>query len=311
MIHAATLTFVSAKEEPFLPPELAELSDEEADFLQRHVDDLRDHADSPDALRSQFEPGSNTQELFENLLKAEGTEVPSLAEVVVTRLVSQMRSTTTPKAGILAVVTSGPEEGPNSVSVLKLEAIHEAAKFERLAKGRIRLEVLRDLLPGPGALQKGVSWPDPRETSDATVQDTNISAARYFFNAVQLMLSPKPAQAEKALAETIVEEVPQEQLSKVLAAAASQSGPGEKVVDAIRQTFSGFKGERRELTGGDGKVAGIVRPGRIASKRLKISGDGIDIVVPFDRLDQVTEDETGGQWIYTVRMNARPTRGVT
>lgn len=311
MIHAATLTFVSAKEEPFLPPELADLSVDEADFLQRHVDDLRDHANSLDALRSQFEPGSNTKELFENLLKVEVAEVPSLTEVIVTRLVSHMKATTTPKAGILAVVTSGPEEGANAVSVLKLEAIHEAAKFERLAKGRIRLEILRDLLPGPGALQKGVSWPDPRETSDATVQDTNISAARYFFNAVQLMLSPKPAQAEKALMETIVEEVPHEQLPKVVAAAASRSGPGEKVVTEIRKTFSGFKGERSELSGGDGRVAGILRPGRIASKRLKISGDGIDIIVPFDRLDQVEESETGGQWVYTVRMNARPTRGVT
>jgi integrase len=59
-----------------------------------------------------------------------------------------MKATTTPKAGILAVIISGPDDRPNSCPSLKLEAIHEAVRFERLAKGKIRLEVLKDLLPG-------------------------------------------------------------------------------------------------------------------------------------------------------------------
>ena len=311
MIHAATLTYVSPKETPFLPPEIADLSDEEQDFLQRHVDNLRVHGDSSDALRSQFQTGSDTAQLFQELLQLDEDKVPKTVEVIVSRLVAQMKASTTPKPGILAVVTSGPEDGAQFVSVLKLEAIHEAAKFERLAKGRIRLEVLKNLLPAPGQLQKGVSWPDPRLTSDAIIQDTNVEAARYFFNAVQLNISPKAAQAERALVETILREVSVEQAPKVLAAAASQSGPSEKVVAAIRKDYPDFKGEAPELSAAEGRVPGILRPGRIAARKVRISGDGIDIIVPFDRLDQVTgPEESGGQWIFTVRMNTPPSRGV-
>lgn len=305
MIFFATLTFVSAKEEPLLPPELAELDAIEADFLERHVSALRGFADKAEGPRSKFQRGSNTKDLFATMLTTDAEGFVEGAGVIVERLVTQMRGSTTPKPGILAIVSSGENEAIH-LSVLKLEAIHEAAEFERRSRGRIKLKVLKELLPAPGGLKKGISWPDPRRASDAIVQDTNITSAQYFFNACQLDVSPKATETEKELFDALVSQVPKNQLRAAVAAAARHSGPADRVIREIREELPELQADRRAL--GVGGLAGPIREGQLLGRKVRLSADGIDITVPTDRLDRVSDPvQEGGQWIVTIRFDSRPT----
>jgi hypothetical protein len=71
---------------------------------------------------------------------------------------------TNPSVGVLAVVVSGDGQKADTASVLKLDAVSEAASY-KFVGGQVRLSVLRDLLPAPGQLQKGLSWLAGRSSS--------------------------------------------------------------------------------------------------------------------------------------------------
>ncbi len=203
----ATLTFVKRKEPLVTATSLAELDDDDVDFLTRHVAKLRDAANAEDSLLSRFHHGSGLPPLFKKLLTATDPEFIEISASLATRLHALMEQSTKPAPGVLAVIVSGPDDGKSTVaSVLKLDAISEAASFH-FEKGAVKLSVLRDLLPAPGQLQKGISWPDPRGASDAVVIDRNQSAAQYFFNAYELQVSSTPAEAERALGAAIVQGV--------------------------------------------------------------------------------------------------------
>jgi hypothetical protein len=223
----ATLTFVRREEDLVVAASMAELDAADADFLARHVTKLREAAAEEDALLSRFHQGSGVPALMQSLRTVSDQEFIEISGGLATRLHESMKQSTKPGPGVLAIIASG--EGGNTPtisSVLKLDAIPELAKY-LLEAGQVKLSVVRDLLPAPGDLQKGISMPDGRGTSDAIVIDRNQSAARYFFNAYELQVSHTPGESEKALSDAIVKGVPRGQRAEAMKFVADLSGPAE------------------------------------------------------------------------------------
>jgi 37-kD nucleoid-associated bacterial protein len=300
----AALAFVSAKQPLVAPEAPAELDADDADYLQRHVDKLQAEASAADSLRSQFKAGSIMEQLLQQLRDKDDASFVEATAIIAGRVKDAMDASTNTSPGVLAVVRSPIDESAQAVSILKLDAINEAARFA-LEPHRIRISVLRHLLPAPGDLHKGVSWPDPRPVSDAIVLERNASAARYFFNACELDVSLRSKEAEKALHRVLIQ-VPRERRPAVAAEIAQLSGPVEKLAAAIKQREPDISTDLPEL-GSGGRLGGLVRPGKLAAGRTRFSGDGIDVLVPYDLLGRVSIQPHGGGWQMTIGFTTQPT----
>lgn len=301
----ATLTFVQRRQPLTVASALAELDSEDIDFLTRHVAKLRDEANAEASLLARFYNDSGLPEQLKGLLSAPPNKFVEISADLARRLQSSMDHSTNPSVGVLAVITSGEGEEADRVSVLKLDAVNEAARY-RLEDGKVRLNVLRDLLPAPGHLQKGLSWPDPRDGSQAIVVDRNQMAARYFFNAYELRVSATSTQAERALSETIFKQLPRAQRAGAVKFASDLSGPAEQVVHEIQQRYPELHAEKPELGAGEA-VGGFVRPNKVAAHRMRYMADGIVVSVPWDRLEQVTAPRrASGGWEMTIWFSTRP-----
>ena len=256
----ATLTFVKRKEQLVTANSWARLDPDDVDFLSRHVKSLRDAAGTEDQLVTRFQPGSGIPALFAKLLVAGQEEFIELAGLA-TRLQGSMDQSTTPSPGVLAIIVSGQDGAPECASVLKLDAISEAASFE-FEKGQVTLNVLRELLPAPGQLQKGISWPDPRRSvSDAVVIDRNQSLAQYFFNAYELQVSPPPAVSERALGDAILHGVGRDKRAEAMQFAATLSGRADVVAAEVKRRYPSVQIDRADL-GAGGVLGGYIRPRR-------------------------------------------------
>jgi hypothetical protein len=303
----ATLTFVQKKEALVTATSWAELDPDDIDFLSRHVDKLRGAAGAEDQLITRFQPGSGVPGLLGNLLMASEEEFVAISADLATRLQASMDQSTTPSPGVLAIIVSGPQgAAPAWVSLLKLDAISEAASFE-FDQGQVTLRVLRDLLPAPGQLQKGISWPDPRRTaSDAIVIDRNQSLGQYFFNAYELRVSPTPAVSERVLAEAIVRGVDRNKRVQAMQFAASLGGRADEVAAKVKQQYPSVQIDREEL-GADGALGGYIRPKKVAAHLTRFRGDGIVVTVPYERLDRIRgPEQVAGGWQMTIRFTAEP-----
>jgi hypothetical protein len=301
----ATLTVVKRRAQLNVASALAELEADDVDFLMRHVSSLRAEATAEDSLLSRFHKGSGVPHLLSRLLEPSAEDIVEVSAGLAQRLQSSMDQATNPAVGVLAVIASGDGEAANAASVLKLDAINEAASFT-LEQGEVRLSVLRDLLPAPGHLQKGLSWPDPRDGSQAIVVDRNVTAAKYFFNAYELRVSASSAQAERALSETIASQVPASKRAAAIQYASTLSGPAEDVVAQMRERYPDLRVERAELGAGD-SIGGFIRQNKVAGHRKRYRGDGIVVVVPWDRLGQVTPPRrASGGWQMTIWFSAQP-----
>jgi hypothetical protein len=303
----ATLTFVQKKEALVAAKSWAELDPDDVDFLSRHVDKLRDAAGAEDQLISRFQPGAGVPRLLGKLLTASEEEFVAISADLATRLQASMDQSTTPSPGVLAIIVSGTQgSAPAWVSVLKLDAISEAASFE-FDQGQVTLRVLRDLLPAPGQLQKGVSWPDPRGTaSDAIVIDRNQSLGQYFFNAYELQVSPTPAVSERVLAEAIVQGVDRSKRVQAMQFAASLGGRADEVAAQVKQQYPSVQIDREEL-GAGGALGGYIRPKKVAAHLTRFRGDGIVVTVPYERLDRIRGPErVAGGWQMTIRFTTEP-----
>ena len=302
----ATLTFVQKKEALVTATSWAELDPEDVDFLSRHVDKLRCAAGAEDQLITRFQPRSGVPDLLGKLLMASEDEFVAISADLATRLQASMDQSTTPSPGVLAIIVSGPQGStPAWVSLLKLDAISEAASFE-FDQGQVTLRVLRDLLPAPGQLQKGISWPDPRTVSDAIVIDRNQSVGQYFFNAYELEVSPTPAVSERVLAEAIVRGVDRDKRVQAMRFAASLGGRADEVAAEVKQQYPSVQIDREEL-GADGALGGYIRPRRVAAHLTRFRGDGIVVTVPYERLDRIRgPEQAAGGWQMTIRFTAEP-----
>jgi hypothetical protein len=303
----AVLAFVSAKQDLAEPKAVAELGADEADFLQRHIDRLRAEADAADSLRSRFKTGSNMEQLLQHLRDKDDASFVATAAIIAQRVKDMMDAATRPSPGVLAIVRSAIDESAQAVSILKLDAINEAAMYA-LEPHRVRLSVLRDLLPAPGDLHKGVSWPDPRAVSDAVVLERNKNAARYFFNACELDVSPHSTEAERELQRVLVQ-VPRDLRPTVVSQIAQLSGPVEAVAAAVKARVPEISIDLPRL-GGQGHLGGLVRPGRIAAGRTVFRADGIEVRVPHDQLWRVDFDREGGAHVMTIEFSGDPSEEV-
>lgn len=302
----ATLTFVRREEDLVVASSMAQLDAADADFLTRHVAKLREAAAEEDALLSRFHQGSGIPALVRSLRTVSDQEFIKVSGTLATRLHQSMKQSTKPGPGVLAIIASA-EDGntPTISSVLKLDAIPELARY-LLVAGQVKLSVVRDLLPAPGDLQKGISVPDGRGTSDAIVIDRNQSAARYFFNAYELQVSHTPAESEKVLSDVIVKGVPREQRAEAMKFVAGLSGPADKVAEQVKKQYPDVQIDRREL-GAQGELGGYIRPKKVAGHLTRFRGDGITVVVPYERLDRVKGPQPiGGGWEMRIRFSAKP-----
>lgn len=296
------LAYIEPKVEPVLPSAVAALGTDEADYLERHVSALRDRANDADAQRSRFQPGADVPNLFKKLLSADDDTLVEITGIFATRLSNQMKVATNPNAGVLAIVITGGGE-QTYVSVLKLDATHEAASFKQLAQGKVTITLLRRLLPSPGELQKGISWPDPRPTSDAVIRDRNIQAAQYFLNAFQLEVGAKASDTERDLLAAITS-LPAAEVPKAFQLAATKTGPAETVVAELQTEHPSLEAIRPSLQ--PGPRAGIVRPNKIAARRIRLVAEGIEILVNPDYAGLVSWIAEGDGYVITVRVPTEP-----
>jgi hypothetical protein len=192
--------------------------------------------------------------------------------------------------------------------VLKLDAHVEAAKLERIrndAGEGIRLHVWKDLLPEPGHLQKGFSWPDPRDPESMVIfHDTNQGdAALYFPNAFGLRVSSKATETEKALVDELNKQLGPIEAARAVALVDDTGGRADAVVARISEEFSSFEVNVRPL-GAGGALPGAIRPGHLSLRPLVFEADGIVLKVPTGRMGSIETSVDGNDYVTTIRTSS-------
>lgn len=290
-------------------PGIVAFGAEEADFLVRHVKSVRKVSDA--APRSRFTAGSRIPYEFEDLRRVDDDEFEIVAKYLQSRLAGTMATSTNASDCVFAVVHTKEESSVDGeLTLLKLDAVVEAARIS-LAAGRVTLTVLKKLLPEPGRLQKAISWPDTRSNSDAISVDSNAKAARYFENAFDLQVSPKPVAAESQLAISLITRLPPDRVPEAFRAASALAGPLDEVLtELVQQGYTELEEDAQLLTE-EQRPTGIVRVNKIAAKPIIWTADGIELKVPSERAGAVDirESDSTHEWIITITTQSKPQIG--
>lgn len=279
----------------------------EQNFLARHVEKVREDAQ---AGRSRFASKAAVPGLLAGLRGASDPAFVAGAGTLQQMLATAMAASTSPSDCVTAVIEAKdqPADRQSHLTLLKLDANVEAARRD-IQGGVVNLKVLSDLLPSPGDLQKALSWPDPRPTSDALVIDMNADTAQYFAKAYEVEVSLRSRQAEAELQAAIVDLVPQSDLSRALADAAALDGPSDQVIAALAQTHPSL-GAAAQQAGAATRPAGIIRRGRAAAKPVVWKADGVELRVPASRASDVQVVQVGAEYELRVRVRTRPVRSL-
>src|SRR6266568_7484054 len=295
MIHLCALAVITDRGRNVISPSVSPLAVDEEDFLQRHVNELRGEAMKEQSPRGRFRQGSTLLGDLESVLSSNATTFGTVATGLVDSLAKAMRGVPNALDCVVALVTDGSPSGPEHVSVLKLDAEIEAAQLQQ-AQGGIRLRVFRDLLPRPGELQKGLSWPDPRDPqSTIVIKDRNPGhTAFYFQNAFGVDASPAAVDSERAFINALAEGLPPSDAAEALNLV-GDGGPADEVVARVRERYPNFQPDAPEL-GAGGALAGRIRSRNVRIQKKKFSADGIDLLVPLDRLDRVSTRQRDGRF---------------
>lgn len=299
VIGRCALGVITDKGRNVIPPTLSSLTTDESDFLARHVSELRASHSSAKAVRARFRQPSLLQGALQTLLDPESEEeFVATAVELVESLAASMRAATRAESCVAAIVTALESDGARTASFLKLDAEIEAAHLDQ-TEGGIRLRVFRDLLPAPGEMQKGISWPDPRSDSEVVVLDKNQGAvAQYFQNAFQVEASPRSLEVEKHLATCIAENLRPEEMRQAVEAIGDSSGPVERVVQKLQEVFPALPDSARGPTD---QMPGSVRRGFLNGRKRTFESDGMKLEVPLGELPRVTVSIEGDHWITTIR----------
>lgn len=288
-----------------LPPSLVAFGPTEVDFLVRHVERVRHVAQGG---RSAFVAGSATPATLASMAVGTDSEFLAGAELLQQSLARAMGQVARASDCVLAVVQAvEPARAPGHLTLLKLDAVVEAARV-RIEHGVVNLQVLRELVPEPGALRKALSWPDPRPDSDVLMIDTNTSNAQYFEDAYQVRVSPKSAQAEAELQTAIVRAVPQADHARALADANTMGGPAHEVLDALADTYPSLRPAARAAAA-DPRPSGIIRAQRVAARPVVWRADGVELRVPADRAGDVRSVQGPDGWTLSIRVDSEPQPG--
>lgn len=305
VIHRCALGLIEDRGRKVTAPTMNDLDTEEQDFLTRHVDELRGRWNNEGAVYCTFAYGSPTLPDFQSALECCDEDFLEIAARMAQALCATM--TGSPAAHptcVVALLTSGDtNHNPEHVTFLKLDAKIEAAQLEQAkAQGGIRLRVFKDLLPHPGDLQKGFSWPDPRDPSSHLVfHDTNRGdAAMYFPNAFGLQVSSKATETERALVDELYAQLGSTNARRAVASVDAAGGRADAVVATIREEFPEFQPVTRPL-GAGGALPGVIRPHQLGVRPVVLKADGIEVRVPAHMLDAITSEPEGDGWVTIIR----------
>jgi hypothetical protein len=250
--------------------------------------------------------------LLDSFRTLDDAQFEATAKILQDALVASMATSTNASDCVFAVVHTIDQDGdPGYVTLLKLDAVVEAARMS-LKTGKVTLQVLKELLPEPGKLQKAVSWPDTRAVSDAIVVDKNISHAKYFQAAFEVEVSPRSLEAEADLTRTIIERVPADRRGDALSMAVNLAGPLDDVLSKLsKYGYPELEEPAREAAERD-QPSGIVRTNRVAAKPLIWRADGIEVRVPPTMMSHVVVEPDPEQqgWQIVVRTQTQPEMGV-
>jgi hypothetical protein len=276
----------------------------EADYFARHVEKVRENSTS----RAIFGTPSPVPTILAELMVADDTALVTRSVTLQRSLAESMRRANVAKDCVFAVVRVTATTGETSINLLKLDAVIEAARFDMLKSGKITFEVLKQLLPEPGELQKGLSWPDTRSDSEVMMVDRNVVTAHYFERAFDVAVSTRSVDAERDLAERIAQALPPHQVPAAIAAAAPLSGPEDDVLRQLGEQFPGLA-EAAESLAAEARPAGHVRPNKVNARKLVYRADGVEVHVPAEMVPNVQIDRVGDEWEMRIRTRSQPKLG--
>ena len=296
-ITRCALAIITERGQRVVSPTLSTLEHEEEDFIERHVRELRGQTEVGDA-RGRFREGSNLLSDIGLAISGSEAEFLDVASRFVNQLAEAMQRVNATSSCVVAVVTQHSNNS-GTLTLLKLDAEIEAAQLEQTAAG-IRLRVFDDLLPRPGDIQKGFSWPDPRDPDSEIVLLDRVrmgSATKYFQNAFGMDASPKPKETEDALAREL-SLLPFADVEHAMSAVAD-GGPAERVVERIQNVVPGFQPVSKELSTHDG-LPGVIRPG-FKNAKVKYEADGFELIVPLANSNRVRTVRDGMGFVTSIR----------
>jgi hypothetical protein len=297
MITKCALGVILKRGDEVIDPTISELNAAEHDYLTRHVDELRVRRSNASAVFCAFRPESGTLRDFQAVMVADDDEMVEIATRMVRALAETMRGAPAAKEDcVVALLTSSADSGGpvEHVTFLKLDARIEAARLQRAKEtGRLSLRVFQDLLPAPGDMQKGISWPDPRQpASELILHDTNQGdAALYFGNAFGLTVSSKALDTENALTDQLVAQLGQAKAQRAVALVDFEGGRADLVIAKVQEEYPEFQPTGRSL-GAGGSLPGFIRPNQLSLRKKVFAADGIELRVPIGSLNAIqTERE--------------------
>ncbi len=307
-IVRCALGVIQKKGVEVIDPRVQSFGPAEADYLARHVLKVRGTTDA--SARSVFAEAAGTPMLLGSLLGEQDDDelFESTSKTLQDALADGMKTSTNAKDCVFAVVRACDEPGDEGhVTLLKLDAVVEAAKMKLLKGHGVTFEVLKELLPEPGKLQKALSWPDPRSTSEVIMLDTNVTSAQYFENAYQVRVSPKSTEAEGELADIIHAHVPLENLPAAVAAVADLDGPMDAVLSTLAEEYPELEAPASAAAASP-RPAGMIRPNKVAARPLIWRADGVEVKVPPELAGRVTVTRLNDGWRISVDTVTEPRR---
>lgn len=287
-----------------LDPSLVTFGLAESDFLARHVEKVRQLDEA--SPRGVFAASSYLPTLLSDSLLCSDLQFEQHAKTLQDRLAKLMGSSTNAKDCVFALLQTSQAGQSDQLTILKLDAVVEAAETSTLL-GKVTLKVLQKLIPEPGKLQKALSWPDPRSTSDAILIDANFTHAEYFSSAFDVGASPRSPDAERALHKTIVTGVKPVSLSAALADAAKLEGPADAVLTQLANSYPELALSAQAVAH-DARPAGIIRKNKIGALPLVWVADGARLTIPSGQAAavEVTPDPKGQGWLLILHSTTEP-----
>jgi len=168
-----------------------------AEFLCRHIDEIRMKTQTRRTYPARFDRDDSAQGLFRTLLLGAKIEFAAAAETLVKRLIAQMDART--KRGLLVCVHA--EDGEDVFGgVLKLDVEDEnAGVLHLLDDGQAELGTVSDLLTRPSDLKKGALIANSLPPEQVMVVDRMTHAAAYFPRAFGIQTVARPDAGASAL----------------------------------------------------------------------------------------------------------------
>lgn len=306
-VEKCALGVIQQRGASVLNPSVVAIGAAESDFLARHVDRVRSKSDG--GPRSVFAAGAITPTVLQRLqtTTSDGVFAESSKSLLLA-LAKTMKTSTNAKDCVFAVVRSTDSDGPSPcVTILKLDAVVEAAQMRRLANRGVSFKVLKELLPEPGKLQKALSWPDVRSSSDAILIDTNVTAAQYFEIAFNVEVSPSSSDTEERLLRALSNRVSADDFPRAMEVAAEREGPLNEVVKSLAEEFPELR-PVVEAIAQETRPSGIVRKNKFASRQVTWRADGLVVrAQPFvaPRISKARRQD--GRWALTIVTDDEPT----